>query len=155
MLATVGLKMKAPLYNDILQLSQNIANASADDNETLRLEACQQLQKLCATNQNNPKDHPLQWEVLADFTEDGDQAMEIYQIALSTAEKLALANFQASIYLAMAQRYQEFEELTSAQEYGEKANAAAITLAKNDSNEALKSEIDDFLNLLKSRGCKI
>jgi len=133
--------MKAPLYNDILKLSQEIATASSDNDETSRLAACQNLQKLCATNQDSPTDHPLQWEALGDFTEDGDQAIDIYQIGLSTAEKMNLDNFQASIYLSMAQRYNEFNELDSALEYAKLAD----NVAKNITSDELKTEISDFL----------
>ncbi len=137
--------MKAPLYNDILKLSQNIANASSKNDDISRLEACNDLQKLCATNQNSPKDHPLQWEALGDFTEDGDQAIDIYQIGLNTAEKMNLENFQASIYLSMAQRYKEFNELASALEYAETASRVAVNITSIE----LKSEINDFLASLK------
>ena len=136
--------MKAPLYNEILNICQNIANASEKDDDDARGSACSDLQKLCATNQNSPKDHPLQWEALADFTDDGDQAMDIYQIALAVAEQLKLDNFIASIYLAMAQRQQEFEESSKALEYATMANTAA----KNISSEELKQEIQEFLSTL-------
>lgn len=136
--------MKAPLYNEILEICQNIANASEKDDDDARNNACGDLQKLCATNQNSPKDHPLQWEALADFTDDGDQAMDIYQIALSIAEKLKLDTFIASVYLAMAQRQQEFEENAKALEYANMATAAA----KNISSEELKQEIQEFLSTL-------
>lgn len=136
--------MKAPLYNDILEICQNIANASAKDDDDARESACADLQKLCATNQNSPKDHPLQWEALADFTDDGDQAMDIYQIGLAIAEKLTLETFIASIYLAMAQRQQEFEENTKALEYATMASKAA----QNIDSEELKQEIQAFLSAL-------
>lgn len=136
--------MKAPLYNDILEICQNIANASAKDDDDARESACADLQKLCATNQNSPKDHPLQWEALADFTDDGDQAMDIYQIGLAIAEKLTLETFIASIYLAMAQRQQEFEESTKALEYATMASKAA----QNIDSEELKQEIQAFLSAL-------
>lgn len=136
--------MKAPLYNDILEICQNIANASAKDDDDARKSACADLQKLCATNQNSPKDHPLQWEALADFTDDGDQAMDIYQIGLAIAEKLTLETFIASIYLAMAQRQQEFEESTKALEYATMASKAA----QNIDSEELKQEIQAFLSAL-------
>jgi len=137
--------MKAPLFDDILAISQDIANASATENETLRLEHCQKLQKLCATNQNSPKDHPLQWEALADFTEDGDQAIDIYQVGLEIAQKLKLDTYIASIYLAMAMRYQEFEELDKALEFAEKANE----LIDSITDEEFKTEIVEFLASLK------
>ena len=136
--------MKAPLYNEILDICQNIANASEKDDDDARNSACSDLQKLCATNQGSPKDHPLQWEALADFTGGGDQAMEIYQIALTIAEKLKLETFIASVYLAMAQRQQEFEESSKALEYATMANTAA----QNISSEELKQEVQDFLSTL-------
>lgn len=139
-------QMKAPLYNEILDICRNIANASANDDENARNSACAELQKLCATNQNSPKDHPLQWEALADFTDDGDQAMDIYQIALATAEKLKLDTFLASVYLAMALRQQEFEEISKALEYANLANAAA----QNISSVELKQEIQEFLSSHKN-----
>ncbi|HCM46008.1 MAG TPA: hypothetical protein DIS98_00310 [Colwellia sp.] len=133
--------MKAPLYDDILAICQEIANASNTDNDELRLASCKKLQVLCAINQDSPKDHPLQWEALADFTEDGEQAMDIYEVALVTAEKLVLPIFTASAYLAMAQRQVEFEEKAQALVFATKANEVAQTI----DNKELKIEVTDFL----------
>ena len=133
--------MKAPLYNDILSICQEISNASNNNNDELRLASCKKLQILCATSQGTPKDHPLQWEALADFTEDGEQAMDIYEVALATAEKLTLPTFTASAYLAMAQRQVEFEEKDKALVFANKANDAA----QNIESEVLKSEIAELL----------
>jgi len=139
--------MKAPLFNDILALSQDIANASAEDNEQKREQACKKLQVLCATNQNSPKDHPLQWEALADFTEDGDQAIDIYEIGLAVADKLSLTTYTASIYLSMAQRYDEFDELEKALEFVIKANENAEGIE----SEELKTEISELLTTLTDK----
>ncbi|MGV2870767.1 hypothetical protein [Colwellia sp. E150_009] len=133
--------MKAPLYNEILEICQQIANASTEGNDEARTNACKDLQKLCATNQDSPKDHPLQWEALGDFTEDGDMAMDIYDIALASASKLGLATFTASIYLSMAQRQQEFEESDKAIEYAKQAEIASVGINDNE----LKEEIKTFL----------
>lgn len=133
--------MKAPLYDEILDICQQIANASAQEDDAARQQACGSLQKLCATNQNSPKDHPLQWEALGDFTEDGELAMDIYEIGLATAEKLQLTTFTASIYLAMAQRQQEFDVSEKAAILAQKAKAAS----KNIESDELKQEINDFI----------
>lgn len=133
--------MKAPLYDEILDICQHIANASAKDDDDARNDACKNLQKLCATSQGTPKDHPLQWEALGDFTEDGDLAMDIYEIALASAEKLNLSTFTASIYLAMAQRQHEFEESDKTIEYAKKAEIASESI----DSEELKQEIKTFL----------
>jgi hypothetical protein len=136
--------MKAPLYADILAICQEIANASNTDNDELRLASCKKLQILCATNQGSPKDHPLQWEALADFTEDGEQAMDIYEVALATAEKLVLPVFTASAYLAMALRQVEFEEKEQALIFANKAN----DVAQSVESEELKTEITELLSQL-------
>lgn len=133
--------MKAPLYNEILDICQKIANASTQENDEDRNSYCKDLQKLCAINQGTPKDHPLQWEALGDFTEDGDLAMDIYEIALSCADKLKLPTFTASVYLAMAQRQQEFEDSEKSTEYAKQAEIAS----KNIDSEELKQEIQTFL----------
>ena len=86
-------------------------------------------------------DHPLQWEALADFTEEGDLAMDIYDIGLTTADKLNLPTFTASIYLAMAQRQQEFDNTDKAIEYAKKADI----VSQNIDNEELEQEIKAFL----------
>ena len=140
-LINLGKNMKAPLYDEILGICQQIANASTESNDETRDNACKDLQKLCATNQETPKDHPLQWEALGDFTEDGDLAMDIYEIALNTANKLKLSTFTASIYLAMAQRQQEFEESSKAVEYAKQAEIASESI----DDEELKEEIKSFL----------
>jgi regulator of replication initiation timing len=136
--------MKAPLFDQILAISQEISDASTAENDALRNEHCQKLQKLCATNQNSPNDHPLQWEALADFTEDGDQAIDIYQVGLHIANKLTLDQYSASIYLAMAMRYQEFEETEKTVEFAQQAHA----LIEAIDNDELKTEIIDFLQRL-------
>lgn len=137
----LGKLMKAPLYDEILTICQQIANASSNNDDDARTDACKNLQKLCATSQNTPKDHPLQWEALADFTEDGDLAMDIYEVGLATAEKCKLPNFTASIYLSMAQRQHEFEEMDKAADFAKKAEIAS----KDIDNEEIKQEIKDFL----------
>ncbi|PCH97019.1 MAG: hypothetical protein COB83_03870 [Gammaproteobacteria bacterium] len=133
--------MKAPLYDEILDICQQIANASAQGDDEVRSDACKNLQKLCATNQDTPKDHPLQWEALADFTEDGELAMDIYDIGLATAEKLQLTTFTASIYLAMAQRQHEFDPSEKTLAFAKKASLAS----ENIESEELKQEVKDFI----------
>jgi len=136
--------MKAPLFNEILKISQDLADASAKDDENLRTQHYQALIKLCANNDNSPKDHPLQWEALADFTNDSEQALDIYQKGIASAEKLKLPNFIASIYLAMAERHREMAEHDQALTFANKAN----DLSESITNDELKSDISEFLQQL-------
>lgn len=133
--------MKAPLFDDILNISQQIADASGNENEAAREEAYKALIKLCAANDNSPKDHPLQWEALADFTLDADQAIDIYEKGILCADKLSLIDSKASMLLAMAIRFDEMEE-------SEKSTETAAQLAEtveSINNAELKAEVLDYL----------
>ena len=55
-----------------------------------------------------------------------------------------METFIASIYLAMAQRQQEFEESSKALEYATLANATAQKI----NSEELKQEVQEFLSTL-------
>jgi tetratricopeptide (TPR) repeat protein len=133
--------MKAPLFDDILRISQAIADASASENEAARDTSYQELIKLCANNDNSPRNHPLQWEALGDFTLDSEQAIDIYQKGLDIADKLSLTDFSASIHLSMGQRFQEMEELDKAKVSAEHANS----LSNKVVNDELKTEIETFV----------
>ncbi|WDE03668.1 hypothetical protein SG34_020110 [Thalassomonas viridans] len=141
--------MKAPLFDKILKLAQDIAQASAADNEKLRADKVAKLQDLCQKSQGTANDHPLQWEMLADFTDDGDLALDIYQIALDKAEKYSLDKHRATIYLSMAERYDEFGEPAKALEFAQQANGAA----QPGSDEELKTEIGELIARL-SNACQ-
>ena len=133
--------MKALLFDDILNISQQIADASGKEDEAAREEAYKALIKLCAANDNSPKDHPLQWEALADFTLDADQAIDIYEKGILCADKLSLVDSKASMLLAMAIRFDEMEE-------SEKSAETAAQLADTvDSinNAELRAEVLDYL----------
>ena len=85
--------MKPLLFEKVLKISQEIASASAATDDKQRELAYKKLQELCEKSQGSNKDHPFQWEVLADFTNDGDIAIDIYQIALDKAAKKSLNNY--------------------------------------------------------------
>lgn len=132
--------MKAPLFDTILEISQGIADASSKNNDTERTSYYQQLIKLCASNENSVNDHPLQWEALGDFTNDSEQAIDIYQKGLDCAEKLQLVDYTASIYLTMAQRFEEMEETDKMQDYASKANELVPSIKSDE----LIQDINDF-----------
>ena len=137
--------MKAPLYNEILDICQNIANASTNDDDNARNSACADLQKLCATNQNSPKDHPLQWEALADFTDDLALAVTIYEQALVKAEAINSKDFRSSIGFSVAALKVELGDEAGAIEHLEKAKISCNKIVDKE----LKAEIHDLLEELK------
>ena len=73
------------IYHSIYVLAEKLLEAdSANDKETFDT-LYVQLKDLCIENEKGNKDHPEQWETLADFTEDLDEALVIYQKALDKA----------------------------------------------------------------------
>ncbi len=137
--------MKPLLFDKVLKISQEIANASTTSSDDEQREvAYKKLQELCEKGQGSDKDHPFQWEVLADFTNDGDIAVDIYQLALDKAAKKSLNNYSASIYLAMALRYKEFENVDQTIVFAELANEKAQLI----DDKELQTEISDFLTAL-------
>jgi len=100
-----------------------------------------QLNKICVDNENSKKDHPVQWETLADFTEELDEAVAVYEKALAKAIAIDSHDFIASIAYSMSELQLEL---------GLKDEAIKnLETAKISSNEIedkeLKAQIHDLL----------
>lgn len=131
--------MKSPIFDEVIEICRSIATSSQEEKETEREQAYQNLIKLCAKHENTPRDHPFQWEALAEFTLDADQAVDLYEKGLAIAQKMSLVDAQASIYLAMISRYLETEQLEHA-----KANLELLQAIQGDvENKNIVAEITD------------
>ena len=97
--------MESPIYEEVLQLSLDLVNASSDGFTRDEERAYKTLADLCALHKSTAMDHPLQWEALADFTSNADDAVAIYVEALTLARHLQLNDYVSSILFAMAERY--------------------------------------------------
>lgn len=104
-----------------------------------------ELKQLCEENENTDKDHPVQWETLADFTDDLTQAVAIYQHALAKAVAINAKEFCASIGYSIASLKVELDDKDSAIDYLENAKVSANKIA----DKQLKSEIHTLLEELK------
>ena len=133
--------MKPPLYDEVHQLSIEVVNASSAENTQEKWIAYNKLRELCALHENTENDHPLQWEALADFTANDEQAISIYQKALRCSELLGLDEYSASINLEMAERHQANKKTELALKLAHRANE----LANTTNNLELRREISEFL----------
>ncbi|MEP0175553.1 MAG: tetratricopeptide repeat protein [Paraglaciecola sp.] len=104
-----------------------------------------ELKAICVENENTPKDHPEQWETLADFTEDLAEAVIGYQKALSKAEAINSKDHMSSIGYSMARLQVELGDNNGAVKSLE---AAKISANKIQDNE-LKAEIQQLLESLR------
>ncbi|PVZ69006.1 hypothetical protein [Pelagibaculum spongiae] len=97
--------MDALLYNQVVGVSTALAIA-ADGNDTYATWGQYHLlDDICQQNQGTDLDHPMQWELLADFTPNVKNAILLYEKAMALAEQTQLFDYCASIKLALAECY--------------------------------------------------
>ena len=89
--------MNTKLYKKVHTLATELLEAAENDDGELFSRHYLELKTLCDDNENSDKNHPVQWETLADFTEDLQQALAYYQKALGYAEKIDAKDYMASI----------------------------------------------------------
>jgi len=100
-----------------------------------------ELKQVCEDNEDTDKDHPVQWETLADFTDDFDLAISIYEKALLKAQAINSKDFLSSVAFAIASLQVELGDTKSAIEHLKNAKINSNKIADKD----LKAEIEDLL----------
>ena len=129
------------IYHSIYVLAEKLLEAdSANDKKTFDM-LYVQLKELCIENEKGNKDHPEQWETLADFTEDLDEALLIYQKALDKAAALDSKEHLSSIAFSMAELQSELGQTEAAIK---SLQNAKITASKLD-DKAFRVEISKML----------
>jgi len=131
--------MNTNLYKQVHRLAIELLKADGEGNDANFKEHYAQLKQLCEENADDDhKNHPVQWETLADFTEDRDKALTIYQQALDCAMLRESVDYQASISFSMAQLLNEIERFDEA---FEKAQSAKTLCENIDDSELLREVI--------------
>ena len=129
------------IYKAIYKLAEELLEADRIGDQAAFDAFYEELQALCLENENTDKDHPEQWETLADFTADMDEALVKYEKALAKATAINSKDHLSSIAFSMAVLQLEM---------GQK-EAAIISLqnAKISANKIedreFKVEIDEML----------
>ena len=138
--------MNTKIYKQVHGLAESLMKAVQKKNQTTFDHCYQEIKQLCEDNENTDKDHPVQWETLADFTDDYALAITIYDKALVKAEAINSKDFRSSISFAIASLKVELGDKMGAIEHLEKAKISANKISDTD----LKAEINDLLSKLKS-----
>ena len=138
--------MNTKIYQHVHALAKDLMQAAVRKNQAKFDEYYQELQQVCRDNEDTDKDHPVQWETLADFTDDYALAISIYQKALSKAEAINSKDFLSSIAFAIASLQAEMGDTASAINYLEQAKINSNKIADKD----LKAEITELLQELTS-----
>ncbi|WP_440877238.1 tetratricopeptide repeat protein [Thalassotalea sp. PLHSN55] len=136
--------MNTKLYKRVLSLTDSLLAAAQQENQQRFDGFYAELKQLCEEHENSDKDHPVQWETLADFTEDLNTAITIYQQALKKAQAINDKDFLSSIAYSIASLKVELGDNAGAIEYLEQAKISANKIVDKE----LKAEIHALLEQL-------
>ncbi|TQV88278.1 hypothetical protein [Aliikangiella coralliicola] len=129
------------LYDKVHQLALEMIKSSETNDLQAMWLAYNSLNQLCKDNEYSGVDHPFQWEILADFTNDPKTAIRLYHNALKLALKADFREYVASILISLAENYLELGERVLAW----KEALAADQVARETKNLRLRTEISEFL----------
>lgn len=129
------------IYKAIYILAEELLEADRIGDQAAFDRLYGDLQAICTDNENSDKDHPEQWETLADFTEDLDQALVIYEKALAKAAAINSKDHLASIAFSIAVLQIELAQTDAAIKSLENAKISANKIEDKE----FKVEIDELL----------
>lgn len=136
--------MNTKIYKRVLILAGDLMHAAQRKNQARFDNLYNELKQVCDENESTDKDHPVQWETLADFTDDYTLAISIYKKALLKAEEINSKDFRSSIGFSVASLQVELGEEANAIEHLEKAKISCNKIADKE----LKDEIHALLEKL-------
>ena len=137
--------MNTKLYKSVLNLAGELMNAAQQQDQVTFDSFYGQLKALCIEHENTEKDHPVQWETLADFTDEFADALLIYEKALAKANAINAKDYMSSIGYAMATMHVELGQTEAAIVSLQAAQVSANKIP----DKALKAEIAQLLQQLQ------
>ena len=136
--------MNTKVYKAVHDLAEQLMEA-ANRNDRKRFELLfSRLKAICEENENTPKDHPVQWETLADFTEELEEAITTYEKALQKSVAINNKDHMSSVAYSMATLQIELGQKNEAIKSLKNAKLSANKIE----DKALKAEIHDLLESL-------
>lgn len=138
--------LNTKIYKSVHGLAITLMEAANKDDQSAFDLMYAELKSICVDNDNTNKDHPVQWETLADFTEELEEAMLVYAKALEKAKAINAKDYMSSIAYSMATLQVELGQHNAAID---SLQNAKITANKIEDKE-LKLEIDELLESLLS-----
>ena len=132
------------IYKSVYSLAEKLMAADKKGDKEAFDSLYAELKAVCIDNENTDKDHPEQWETLADFTEDLEEALVGYEKALGKAVAINAKDHMSSIAFSMATLQIELGKTDAAIK---NLQEAKINANKIDDKE-FKTEIDELLETL-------
>ena len=132
------------IYKAVYKLAEDLLEADSKGNQAEFDALYAKLQAVCVDNENTDKDHPEQWETLADFTADLEGALVIYDKALAKATAINSKDHLSSIAHSMALLQIELGQTDAAINSLQNAKVSANKIEDKE----FKVEIDTLLDKL-------
>ena len=129
------------IYKAVYTLAEKLLEADRKGHQEAFNWLYGELKAICTDNENTDKDHPEQWETLADFTAELDEALVVYEKALEKAKAINSKDHLSSIAFSMAVIQVEMGQKDAAIQ---SLQNAKITANKIEDKE-FKVEIDELL----------
>lgn len=138
--------MSTKIYKAVHGLAEKLmAAAKKDDQETFD-SLYAELKAICIEHENTEKDHPVQWETLADFTEDLEEAVSIYAKALEKSIAINSKDHMSSIAFSMATLQIELGQTDAAIKNLQDAKVSANKIEDEDLKEEINALLETLLN---------
>jgi tetratricopeptide (TPR) repeat protein len=138
--------MNTKIYKSVHDLAEQLMKAAFKEDVDLFETLYSELKAICIDNENTEKDHPVQWETLADFTENLDDALISYAKALEKASTINSKDHMSSIAFSMAKFQVELGQTDAAVKNLQDAKISANKIGdkelKNEIHELLESLLD-------------
>ena len=136
--------MNTKIYKSVHDLAELLMEAANKEDREAFDSLYEELKAICIDNEDTDKDHPVQWETLADFTEDLKDALAGYEKALKKATDINSKDYMSSVAFSMATLQIELGQTEAAL-----ANLQAAKISANKiEDKEFKIEIDELLKTL-------
>jgi hypothetical protein len=136
--------MNTKIYKAVHSLAEALMTAASKDDRLTFDTLYSELMSICIDNENTEKDHPVQWETLADFTEELDDAVAGYAKALEKSIAINSKDHMSSVAFSMATLQIELGQTDAAIKNLQDAKISANKIE----DKKLKTEIDELLETL-------
>ncbi|MEH6445969.1 MAG: tetratricopeptide repeat protein [Oceanospirillaceae bacterium] len=136
--------MNTRIYKSVHSLAEKLMQAASKDDTQTFYPLYAELKAICIDNENTDNDHPVQWEALADFTEELEEAEIVYKKALDKATAINSKDYMSSIAYSLAELQIGLGNTDAALKNLQDAQINANKIEDKD----LKREIDMLLKTL-------
>jgi hypothetical protein len=136
--------MNTKIYKSVHSLAEKLMDAANKEDREVFDTLYAELKNICIDNENTDKDHPVQWETLADFTEELEGAVAGYAKALDKSIAINSKDHMSSVAFSMATLQIELGQTDAAIKNLQDAKISANKIEDKE----LKLEIDELLETL-------